>query len=488
MKKIYKQYALSIIILSACIITKNIVPHYRISLTRSIINRNQHNTTAKKIAVIGTGYVGVVTGAGLAYFGHNVICVDSDVKKIALLQQGEIPIYEPGLKNIIDHAIDAGHLTFTNDIENTIQSVDVIFIAVGTPMAEDGSADLSAVENVVNTIAQNLNSYKVICTKSTVPIGTGAWIQSILEQRGINKDMFDIVSNPEFLREGSAINDFLEPDRVVIGTASERALGIMYDVYKPLFANGIPPVLTNTATSETIKYAANAFLAVKLSFINEIANLCDATGADVQAVAYAMGLDKRISPQFLKPGPGFGGSCFPKDSNALLYMSKQCKDNVDLKVVEASLEANEQQKRKPIEKLLRLMNNDIKGKTIAILGLSFKANTDDIRYSPAITTIKNLLENGAYVKAYDPIATENMRQLFSQINYCESLYATVTGADAIIVITEWDEFKYMDLEKIAGLVNNRVIIDARNIIDPDEMRRLDFTFDTIGRSCLRYAA
>lgn len=436
-----------------------------------------------KIAIIGTGYVGLVTGAGLAEFGNTVICADIEKKKIEMLQRGEIPIYEPGLKEIVDKNVAALRLSFTFDVAQAIKQADVIFIAVGTPMQEDGGADLSYVQGVVNNIAQHINGFKVICTKSTVPIGTGALIRNLLEGQGIDPASFAIVSNPEFLREGTAVSDFINPDRIVIGAESEIALKIMQKIYEPLFKQKIKNVLTNVTTSETIKYASNAFLAVKLSYINEIANLCDATGADVKTVAHAMGLDKRISPLFLQPGPGFGGSCFPKDSQALLYMAQQ--KNLMLPVVQASLTTNEQQKKIPAQKLLGLFNNDINGKIIAILGLAFKANTDDVRSSPALATIKELQKKGAYIKAYDPVATENMRLQLPNIEYCSTLECAVTEADAMIIMTEWDEFKSMNLEQVAGQMRSKILVDARNILNISELKRLGFIFDNIGQSYLK---
>ncbi|MDR3550943.1 MAG: UDP-glucose/GDP-mannose dehydrogenase family protein [Candidatus Babeliales bacterium] len=451
--------------------------------SNTIASQSIFRTPARPtIAVIGTGYVGLVTGAGLAEFKNNVICADIDTKKISALQQGIIPIYEPGLKELVDHNVQAGRLIFSNDVAGAIKKSNIVMIAVGTPTASDGSADLSYVQSVVHTIAQNINGYKVICTKSTVPIGTGAMIRQLLEQQGVDADMFTIISNPEFLREGSAVHDFLQPDRLVIGSESEQGSSMMRTIYQLVIDNGVPFVDTNVSTSETIKYASNAFLAAKLSFINEIANICDATGADVHIVARAMGLDKRISPEFLKPGPGFGGSCFPKDSQALLNMGKHLK--VNLPMVQASLDTNDAQKKKPAQKLLALFNNDIAGKKIAILGVAFKANTDDVRETPALATIQLLQEHGAIIKAYDPVAMEQMKILAPDIIYCQSLEDAVTNADAIILMTEWHEFKTMNLEKVAQLVKNRCIVDARNILDALELKRLGFVFDNIGRSYL----
>lgn len=445
------------------------------------------------IAVIGTGYVGLVTGAGLAECGNRVICVDIDINKIAKLNLGEIPIYEPGLKELVDKNRALDRLIFTNNIEDAIKKSDIIFIAVGTPMSDDGAADLSYVESVISNISININNYKIICTKSTVPVGTGSWIRLLLTNSGIKNSMFDLVSNPEFLREGSAVKDFLYPDRIVLGSDSKKALDIMCDIYKPLVTNGSQYMLTNITTAETIKYVTNAFLATKLTFINEISNYCDAVGANVKDVAYSLGLDKRISPLFLKPGPGFGGSCFPKDIIALVHSSDQ--NNIDLKIVKAVIEANEIQKNKPVEKLLELMsiknigasldnleatNLSLKNITIAVLGLAFKDNTDDIRYSPAITTLKLLLNYGANIKAYDPAAMKNMQQEFPEINYCSSAYDAIKDADALILMTEWPEFANLDIKKIKSIMHGNIIVDARNMFDISELKKHDFDVKLFG--------
>ncbi len=376
---------------------------------------------------------------------------------------------------------------FTDDVASAIQRADIVFIAVGTPMGEDGSADLSYIEGVVKLIAENISSYKIIVTKSTVPVGTGKKIRAQLESvYGIDPYLFSIVSNPEFLREGLAVNDFLYPDRLVIGTDSDDALVALCEVYETLITGGTPYVLTDVQTSEMIKYAANAFLSVKISYINEIANLCDATDADVKTVAYAMGLDHRISPAFLNPGPGFGGSCFPKDSQAIVYIAQQ--NGLPFHTVQAALDANEIQQTKPVEKLLRLMqkkgDQQLAGKTIAVLGLAFKANTDDVRYSPSITTIELLQEQGAHIKAYDPIATDNMRKIFPDLIYCSSPYDAVVDADAIIIMTDWDDIKQMDFARVKKLMKQSMIIDARNVINPETLKQLGFACDAIGQSYL----
>jgi UDPglucose 6-dehydrogenase len=444
--------------------------------------------TPLTIGVIGTGYVGLVTGACLAEFDNNVICADIDARKIAALNNGEIPIYEPGLDALVLKNVQNQKLVFTTDLSTTLQQADVIFIAVGTPMGADGAADLAAVRAVAHSIAKHLNGFKVIVTKSTVPIGTGAMITNIIRNYGIESDQFAIVSNPEFLREGSAVEDFLHPDRVVIGSASARGHEVMRHVYARLIEQQVPYVTTNVITAESIKYASNAFLATKISFINEVANLCDATGADVGVLAHAIGLDKRIGRQFLNPGPGFGGSCFPKDTEALLYTAHQY--NIDIRTVQAALDANEIQKSVPVKKLFELMQNsepgleNLRDKTIAILGLAFKANTDDVRYSPAITTIAMLQESGAKIQAYDPQAMHTMKHELPDITYCASIEQAVTGADAVIIMTEWDEFRTMDIGRIAQLVKHRILVDARNILDPELLRAHGFACDAIGRSCL----
>ncbi len=437
-----------------------------------------------KITIIGTGYVGLVTGTCLAEIGNQVLCADINVPKINGLMQGIMPIYENGLEPLVKKHSLSGHLSFTSDVSTAIAHADIIFIAVDTPMSDSGAADLTAIRRVVGTIAENINHYKVIATKSTVPIGTSVWIRDLLENEyNIASDMFDVVSNPEFLREGSAVHDFLYPDRIVIGTDSDTARIYMNAIYQSFIADNIPIIWTNIATAESIKYASNAFLALKISFINEMANLCDAMGADIQDISRAMGLDKRISPQFLNPGPGFGGSCFPKDSAALLYMAQQ--KHISFFTVEAAINANNLQKHKPVQKLLKIMSN-LEGKTIAILGLAFKANTDDVRYSPSITIIEDLLERGAHVQVYDPIAMENMQLLFPRLTYCKSLDEVVAHADAAIIATEWNEFKSMDIAHIGQLMNNRIIIDARNILDKQTLQNNNFIFNGIGRSRSRH--
>lgn len=433
----------------------------------------------KKIAIIGTGYVGLVSGAGLSDFGNEVVCSDVDGDRIGQLQKGKIPFFEPGLAELVSRNVAAARLSFTTDVSRAVKGAEVVFIAVWTPEGKDGQADLSAVKEVARTVGRNLNGYKVICTKSTVPIGTGELVRNIVQEEASGDGEFDIVSNPEFLREGAAVKDFLIPNRVVIGSDSPRALGIMKEVYRPLFINETPMVMTDIVTAETIKYASNAFLATKISYINEIANLCDETGADVHVVARGMGLDGRIGPKFLHPGPGFGGSCFPKDTRAFVHQGEV--RGIELGVIKAAIRANERQRRRVIEKLDRLLENDLKGKTIAVLGLAFKSNTDDVRHSPAISVIEHVLKAGATVKAFDPAAMKNMARLFPQVEYCSSLDEAVTGADAVVMMTEWHEFRGVDLEAVARLVKQRVVVDARNILNPSELKRLNFRFESMGR-------
>jgi UDPglucose 6-dehydrogenase len=441
----------------------------------------------KVVTIIGTGYVGLVSGACLAEIGNSVICADIDSKKIEMLNNGIMPIYEIGLAELVERNIDAERLMFTDNVAEAIALADIIFIAVGTPMGDDGSANLSYIDGVVRMIAENITSYKIIVTKSTVPVGTGKGIRAQLENDyGIDPILFSIVSNPEFLREGLAINDFLYPDRLVIGTDSDSALIALCEVYEALIAGGTPYVLTDVQTAEMIKYASNAFLSVKISYINEVANLCDATDADVKTVAYAMGLDHRISPAFLNPGPGFGGSCFPKDSQAIVYIASQ--HNLPFYTVQAALDANVIQQGKPAEKLQALMQKelgeDLGGKTVAVLGLAFKADTDDVRYSPSVMTINLLQDMGAIIKAYDPIATDNMRKIFPDVMYCSSPYDAATDADAVVIMTDWDEIKQIDFARLKKFMNYPMIVDARNVVNPEILKQLGFACDAIGQSYL----
>jgi len=434
----------------------------------------------RNICVIGTGYVGLVSGAGMADFGNAVICTDIDETKINMLQQGGIPIYEPGLKELVDRNVKAGRLTFSADVESSVRNAEVIFIAVGTPMGNNGEADLKAVEAVATTIAKNLNGYKIICTKSTVPVGTGARLEALINKEKESEFKFDVVSNPEFLREGSAVKDFLHPDRVVLGVNSERAAVVMREVYRSLFINETPMVITNVPSSEMIKYASNAFLAVKISFINEVANLADKVGADVHTIAKAMGLDGRISPKFLHPGPGYGGSCFPKDTEALVFTGEQ--HGVDFQVVKAAISANKHQRNVILAKAKELLP-DMKDKTVAILGLAFKANTDDVRDTPALEIIQGLEQAGAAVKAYDPIASENMKRFFlPNLDTYESVVETVTGADLVIILTEWNELRGLGLKELKTHLKAANIVDARNILSIDQLKEFGYNYRNVGRS------
>jgi len=432
----------------------------------------------KRITIIGTGYVGLVSGAGISNFGHQVRCVDIDKQKIDLLNDGSIPIYEPELKTLIARSVNAKRLTFSVAVEEAIKWAEVIFIAVGTPQGENGEADISAVIAVAERIGINLNNYKVICTKSTIPIGTGQMIQKIIDQHNHDKIKYDYCSNPEFLREGAAVRDFLHPDRIVLGTTSDKAFEYLKDVYRPLYINETPMVHTTVETAEMIKYAANAFLAIKISYINEVANLCDEIGADVHVVAKTLGTDGRISPKFLHPGPGFGGSCFPKDTKALVEIAK--KYNIDMATVTAAIETNIFQRKRMLNKLNDLLDNDLKGKIIAVLGLAFKQETDDVRESPAIQIITSILEKGGVIKAYDPIANESMKKIFPELDYKSNWHEAVEGCDAAVIMTEWNEFRSLDLEKLKNLMSQPVVLDTRNILDVSELKRLEFKFDNVG--------
>lgn len=433
----------------------------------------------KKITVLGTGYVGLVSGAGISEFGHQVTCADIDEKKILLLQSGEIPIYELGLEELVRRNVQAGRLTFTTNVNHAIHEADVIYIAVGTPQSGNGEADLSAVKAVATSIGKNLNGYKVICTKSTVPIGTGKMLVSLIRKFAPKGAEFDYVSNPEFLREGAAVEDFLRPDRVVIGAESAKAFEILREVYRPLYINETPMLHTNVETAEMIKYASNAFLALKISYINEVANLCEAVGADVHDVARAMGLDGRISAKFLHPGPGFGGSCFPKDTQALAAVGR--KREAPLKTVEAAIAANEIQKTRMVEKFKTLIGGDFTGKTVAVLGLSFKPQTDDVRESAAIPMLEMLMENAAVVRAYDPIAGKNMAKLFPDAKYTSSWHAAVQNAHAVVIMTEWNEFRGMDLVQLRNLMKTPILLDTKNILSMEALEQQGFKFDNVGR-------
>ena len=433
----------------------------------------------KKITVIGTGYVGLVSGAGISDFGHRVTCADIIESKINLLKNGEIPIYEPGLYELVDRNVNAGRLSFTTKVDEAIQQADVIFIAVGTPQSDNGEANISAIESVARSIGKNLNNYKVICTKSTVPVGTGDIICELIRENMVDGGEFDYVSNPEFLREGSAVKDFLWPDRVVIGASSIKAFNIMKEVYRPLYVNEKPILHTNVATAEMIKYAANAFLALKISYINEVANLCEAVGADVHLVAKGMGQDGRISPKFLHPGPGFGGSCFPKDTQAFATLSRE--KGVPMNTIDAAITTNNIQKTRMVEKLNNLIGGDFSGKTIGVLGLAFKPSTDDVRESSSIEMIQSILDGGGKVKAYDPIANKSMQNIFPDLNYLHSWEETCDGVDAMVIMTDWNEFRGMNLKKLKKVMKTPLVLDTRNILSMDKLSEYGFQFDNVGR-------
>jgi UDPglucose 6-dehydrogenase len=433
------------------------------------------------ICVVGTGYVGLVTGACLADFGMDVTCVDKDAGKIDMLRRGEIPIYEPGLDTLVEKNTRAERLHFTTELDAAIQHALAVFIAVGTPPREDGSADLAYVIQVAESIADNLNGYKVIVTKSTVPIGTGKLIEGIVAERSKDGHPFSVVSNPEFLREGSAIGDFMRPDRVVIGARDPQAIAIMKDIYSPLYLIETPFVITNIESSELIKYASNAFLATKITFINEVAELCERLGADVHHVAKGMGLDKRIGPKFLHPGPGYGGSCFPKDTQALTEIARKAGRPFDL--VETVVEVNERMKQRGFSKVAAALEDDIAGKTVGLLGLSFKPETDDMRESPAVPLVEALLEAGATVRAFDPAAMDNARDVLpAGVVYCEDSYDAAADADVLVIVTEWNQFRSLDLDRIRSAMQGDTVVDLRNVYSPARMRSQGFTYDSMGRA------
>lgn len=432
-----------------------------------------------KICMIGTGYVGLVTGCGLAEFGMKVTCVDKIADKIETLNRGDIPIYEPGLKDLVEKNVKEGRLHFSTDIQEAIRNSQVIFLAVGTPSDNDGGADLSHLFGAVEEIANNLDEYKLIAIKSTVPVGTARRVGEIISAR-VPDANFDVVSNPEFLREGSAVEDFLHPDRVVIGTNSEKAAAIMRDIYSPLYLIETPFVITNNESAEMIKYASNTFLAAKISYINEIANICELVGADVHVVARAMGLDGRISKKFLHPGPGFGGSCFPKDSRALYHLARTCQ--YEPLLIKSIIDVNEGQKQRMVQKVKDMLGEDLKGKIIGLLGVSFKPNTDDIRESPALFVIKGLLEEGAGVRVFDPAAIDETRKIFKDtITYAENAYKTAEGADALVLMTEWNQFRGLDLEELKKRMKSPVFVDTRNVYEPAKMEKAGFRYEGVGR-------
>jgi UDPglucose 6-dehydrogenase len=434
------------------------------------------------VAIIGTGYVGLVTGACLADFGHSVTCVDSSAQCIEALRRGELPIYEPGLGEIVMRNVGAGRLHFCTDLGAAIRSSTVLFVAVGTPEGVNGEADLSQVSVVASELARHVEEYRVIATKSTVPVGTGAWLRDEVARQLPHPVDFDVVANPEFLREGSAVSDFLRPDRVVIGTSSERAAAVMREIYRPLYLIETPIVMTDIESAEMIKYASNAFLAVKIGFMNEIANLCDRVGADVHVVAKGMGLDKRIGPKFLHPGPGYGGSCFPKDTRALAALGAA--RGTPQRIVEAAIEVNALQRQVIVSKIDRALGG-LAGRRAAVLGLAFKPNTDDVRESPGVYVCRELARGGVAVRAFDPVASaraaDALRDLGSAVSLATNAYDAIEGSDALVIMTEWNEFRGLDLQRVKTLMSAPVIIDARNVLDPVQTRALGFTYFCMGR-------
>ena len=431
------------------------------------------------ICVIGTGYVGLVVGTCFADFGNHVTCVDRDASKVEALNNGEVPIYEIGLTDLVRRNKLSGRLVFTTDLPGAIQRSLVIFIAVGTASAADGSADLSSVFNVAQEIGRHLTEYKVIVNKSTVPVGTGALVEEMIREQLSEPVDYTVVSNPEFLREGSAIDDFLHPDRVVIGVEDTRAQAILKDIYRPLALSNTPILVTTRETAELIKYAANAFLAMKISYINEMAYLCELVGADVSHIAMGIGADARIGPGFLQPGPGYGGSCLPKDTKALIATA--AKVGFNLRVIEAVVKVNTEQRDRIIDKIRRGVNGTLEGKTICVLGLAFKPNTDDMREAPAVDIVRQLLNEGASIKAYDPVAEHQARLLLPEAVFLPSPYEACDGSDAIVVLTEWNEFRDIDFVDIKCRVRHPVLIDARNLYNPATMRALGFIYEGVGR-------
>jgi UDPglucose 6-dehydrogenase len=432
-----------------------------------------------RIAVIGTGYVGLVSGACFSEFGVNVVCVDKDEGKISRLKKGDIPIYEPGLDQLVENNVKAGRLSFTTDLASAVAGVDAVFIAVGTPSRRgDGHADLSYVFGAAEEIGRALTGYTVVVTKSTVPVGTGRQVQSII--RKVRPELaFDVASNPEFLREGSAIQDFMRPDRVVIGTESERAQEIMRSLYRPLYLIETPIVFTEIETAELIKYAANSFLAAKITFINEIADLCEKVGADVQDVAKGIGLDGRIGKKFLHAGPGYGGSCFPKDCLALVRTAQEAGSPIS--IIETVVKVNDARKEQMAERVLAACGGSVKGKRVAALGLTFKPNTDDMRDSPSLAILPALAKAGAEIRTYDPEGMGEAKKLMPELHYCGNAYETMEDADVLVLITEWNEFRALDLERVKSLLKTPTVVDLRNIYKPAEMAAAGFDYVSIGR-------
>ncbi len=433
-----------------------------------------------RVAMIGTGYVGLVSGACFADFGHDVTCVDRDTGKIAALTRGEVPIYEPGLIDLVAANVRAGRLTFTNDLPEAVKGADAVFIAVGTPSRRgDGHADLSFVHDAAREIAGALSGFTVVITKSTVPVGTGDEVERIIRETR-PKAEFAVVSNPEFLREGAAIQDFKHPDRVVVGSEDERARDVMTELYRPLYLNRSPILFTDRRTAELIKYAANAFLATKITFINEIADLAEKVGADVQEIARGIGLDNRIGSKFLHAGPGFGGSCFPKDTVALLKTGLD--HEAPLRIVEAVVAVNDARKRAMARKVAAALGGELRGKTIAVLGLTFKPNTDDMREAPSIPLITALQDMGAKVRAYDPTGMEQAKPLLSNVAFCKDAYDCAQDASALVIVTEWEQFRALDFARLKKVMARPVLVDLRNIYRSEEVARHGFVYESIGRA------
>ena len=434
-----------------------------------------------RIAMIGTGYVGLVSGACFADFGHQVACVDKDASKIDGLNAGVMPIWEPGLEALVKANVERGRLTFTTDLAQGVEQAEAVFIAVGTPSRRgDGHADLTYVFDAVRELAKAIRPGTVVVTKSTVPVGTGDEIAKILADEGA--EGISVASNPEFLREGAAIRDFKIPDRIVVGADDEKARDVLREIYRPLFLNQAPILFTGRRTAELTKYAANAFLATKISFINEIADLCEAVDADVQDVARGIGLDNRIGPKFLHAGPGYGGSCFPKDTLALLQTAELA--GVEQQIVSAVVKVNDERKEAMAERVERALGGDVSGKRIGVLGLAFKPNTDDMREAPSIPLVKRLVERGAEVIAFDPVAQHQAEPLFSGIGYATNAYAAADGADAVVIVTEWDEFRALDLETLAARMRGKALVDLRNVWDPHEAERAGLSYFGVGRGRL----
>lgn len=436
-----------------------------------------------RIGMIGTGYVGLVSGTCFAEFGVDVVCVDKDESKIERLKKGEVPIYEPGLDDLLEKQIGAERIHFTTDIKEGVKGMDAVFIAVGTPARRsDGHADLSYVYQAAREVAEQMDGYTVIVTKSTVPVGTAREIERIV--REVRPDAeFDVASNPEFLREGAAVSDFMRPDRVVIGTSAERAQKVMQEIYRPLYLNETPIVFTKRETAEIIKYAANSFLAMKITFINEIADLCEKAGGDVQTVARALGLDGRISPKFLNAGPGYGGSCFPKDTLALAQTGQ--KMNAPQQIVETVVRVNEERKKQMAARIIAACGGDVRDKKIGILGIAFKPETDDVRDAPSLTIVPVLQEAGAVVSAYDPAAMTEAQKHLHDIAWCENAYDVAKDAEALVILTEWNEFRALDIEKLGESMKQRVLLDLRNIYKAEEMEERGFHYISIGRPAIK---